>query len=243
MALPETHISAPLYLQVKDRLIAGISNGDWRPGDVLPSEIALAQLFDVSQGTVRKALDELAAANLVVRRQGKGTYVASHTPQRALFHFFHLTDEGGRKRLPTSRVVGVKRRRANRFEISELQLGPQARVIEIERVRELDDRPAIWEQISMPASLFGDLDRLDPKDLPNTLYLLYEEKYGILVARARERLRAVSAKKREAELLNVAIGSPLLQIERLALALDGRPVEMRLSRCDTRDYHYESDLA
>ena len=68
----------PLYLQIKALILRSLQAGEWRPGEAIPSEIELAARFGVCQGTVRKAIDELAADNLVVRRQGKGTFVATH---------------------------------------------------------------------------------------------------------------------------------------------------------------------
>src|SRR5258707_13395026 len=82
----------PLYAQVRALMIRRMVRGEWRPGDILPSEGRLAVEFGVSQGTVRKALDEMAAQNLVVRQQGRGTFVAQHSEAHALFHFFHIRD-------------------------------------------------------------------------------------------------------------------------------------------------------
>src|SRR5690606_27406758 len=97
----------PLYQQVKDLLIGRLIGGHWKPGDLLPSEIQLAEELGVSQGTVRKALDEMTAGNLLVRRQGRGTYVAEHDQEHALFHFFKLADRAGRPLVPESRVVKI----------------------------------------------------------------------------------------------------------------------------------------
>src|SRR5450432_187735 len=91
----------PLYAQVKALMIRRMLRGDWRPGALLPSEARLAAEFGVSQGTMRKALDEMATQNLVVRQQGRGTFIARHSQRGALFHFFHIRDESGIKELPT----------------------------------------------------------------------------------------------------------------------------------------------
>ena len=90
----------PLYRQAGEALMRRLVDGRWRPGEIIPPEHALAAELGVSQGTVRRALDELARINLVVRRQGKGTYVAEHTRERALFHFFHLVGDDGKRALP-----------------------------------------------------------------------------------------------------------------------------------------------
>lgn len=230
----------PLYAQVKTLMLQRLIAGEWRPGEVLPSEFQLADRFGVSQGTVRKALDELAADNVVVRRQGRGTFVAAHDQHRALFHFFHLVGRDGVRRLPDSRLVSVRKGLAGRLEANCLAIGRGAPVIRIRRVRSLDGLPAIAETIAVPQVLFPDL--ADMREVPNTLYDLYERRYGVTIARAVERLSAVAADERDAKLLETAAGTPLLQIDRIALALDGNPVEWRVSRCVTATHRYQVEL-
>lgn len=236
----------PLYQQVKDLLIGRLIGGYWKPGDLLPSEMQLAEELGVSQGTVRKALDEMTAGNLLVRRQGRGTYVATHDQEHALFHFFKLTDRQGRPLVPESRVLRVARGVSKAAEAERLQLAPGAEVIRIARVRSLAGRPAIFERIVLPAALFRGLE--ETRDLPNTLYTLFARDYGVTVARAEERLSAVAAGAEAARHLGLERTAPLLAIDRIALALDanplgGRPVEWRLSLCDTREQVYSVTLA
>lgn len=231
----------PLYLSVRDAVLNRIGSGAWAPGDMLPSEFALADEFGVSQGTIRKALDDLAARNLVVRRQGKGTFVAAHTPERALFHFFHIVADDGARELPTkSRVLSCRRRRADRQEAENLKLDRLDRIVEIRRIREMDGKAAIAETVCVPASMFADLDKRAIEEVPNELYQMYEERYGITVHRASEKLRAVAASHEDASQLGIRTGTPLLEIARIAETLDGRPVELRTSRCLTDGRHYQS---
>lgn len=230
----------PLYAQVKALMMQRLIAGQWRPGEMLPSEFQLADLFGVSQGTVRKALDELAGENVVVRRQGRGTFVAEHDDHRALFHFFHLVGPDGERRLPESRLISVRKGLAGRLEAGRLAIGRGVPVIRIRRIRLLDDRPAIAETIAVPQKLFPDL--ADIREVPNTLYDFYERRYGVTIARAVERLAAVAADERDAKLLETAPGVPLLEIDRTALALDGAPVEWRVSRCLTATHHYRVEL-
>ena len=231
----------PLYVQVREMVVQRIISGAWQPGDLLPSEFDLAAEFGVSQGTVRKALDTLAADNLIIRHQGRGTFVATHTPQRELFHFFHLEGQKGEKQMPaTSRLTGVTNRRASRIEADRLHLPANTHVFVINRIRNLDGRPTIAERIILPARMFPELGQL--AELPNELYQIYEEFFGVTIHRAVEELRAVSAERDEARALGVATGAPLLEIDRLAETVDGTPVEWRLSRCDTCAHHYLSEI-
>ncbi len=229
----------PLYRQVKDVLVKRIAEGAWAAGGALPSEPDLAADLGVSHGTVRKALDELAAENLVVRRQGKGTYVARHDEERILFQFFKLIPDAGGRQFPDSRILGVEAREADAEAARILNLRRGGRIIAIERVRMLADKVCILEQIVLPKALFPGIEK---RDLPNNLYELYRAEFGVTIARATERLKAVAAGRREAKQLEVAPGTPLLAIDRTALALDGAPVEWRVSLCRTDTVHYLSDL-
>jgi len=228
----------PLYRQVREALVARIAVGEWQPGELLPSEPELAAGLGVSPGTVRKALDAMEAENLIVRRQGRGTFLARHDDARILFQFFKLSPDRGGQVFPQSRVLAVLHRRASARAGEVLGIAAGAPVIAIDRVRELGGKLCVSERITLPQALFADL----APPLPNNLYEVYATRFGVTIARAEERLKAVLATKRDAALLGVAEGAPLLQIDRTAHALDGRPAEWRVSRCDTAAMHYLSDL-
>lgn len=229
----------PLYRQVRERMLARLIDGTWRPGTALPSEHELARLLGVSQGTVRKALDTLAAEHLVVRRQGRGTFVAEIDEQRILFRFFRLTPDRGAAEFPESRVVAVRAARATVVEREALGLPAPGRVVRIRRLRTLGGVPAIAETLAVPEALFPGLAT---GDIPNNLYALYALEYGVTIGRAVERLTAVAAAADDAALLGVAAGAPLLCCARVAHALDGTPAEHRVSLCRTDRFHYLSDL-
>ena len=242
MVLSNTKGSIPLYTQIKALLVERITQGEWAPGDIIPSEMQLAQQLSVSQGTVRKAITELVENNVLVRRQGKGTFVAMHDIDRALFHFFHIVNDGGKKSLPECKTLSCRRKRASRQQALKLNLSAGAHVICIERIRSLDNLPTIVETIILPTGLFGDLGKPQVCDLPNTLYELYQTRFGITIHRAEEQLRAVPATAHDASLLGLDAGTPLLEIERIALTLDGTPVELRISRCNTNGHHYQNTV-
>ncbi len=230
----------PLYQQVRDLLRQRIMDGVWSPGEPLPAEPRLAAELGVSQGTVRKALDELAAANLVDRHQGRGTYVTRQTAERALFHFFHVVDADGRRVTPSSRTLDCRRGIGTVQEIERLGALPGAVVIRIARIRTLAGRTALIERIAVPASLFPDLGA--DGALPNALYELYQSRFGVTIARATEHLRAVAAADDDGELLGVGPGAPLLEIDRVAFDLEDRPVEWRQSRLRCDGFAYLSEI-
>lgn len=242
MVLSSAKGSIPLYMQIKDLLVARVTEGEWAPGDIIPSEMQLARELSVSQGTVRKAITELVEKNVLVRRQGRGTFVAAHDDDRALFHFFHIVNDSGNKILPESKTLSCRRKRALRREAEKLNLSIGSQVVCIDRIRYLDTQPTILETIILPTELFGDLGKPRACDLPNMLYELYETRFGITIHRADEQLRAVAASEHDASLLDLDAGAPLLKIERTALTLDGTPVELRISRCSTSKHHYQNTV-
>ena len=234
--------SISLYMQIKELLVARVRGGEWLPGTIIPSEINLAREFGVSQGTVRKAIIEMVENNVLTRRQGSGTFVSNHNTHRALFHFFHIADNNGHKVLPDSRVLYCRRQPASPLEASKLQLPAGANIISIERVRSLSGSPTMIENITLPAEPFEGLGEDGNYDLPNTLYELYEKQYGITIQSADEQLRAVAASKHEAKILGLEVGTPLLEIERVALTLGKNPIELRISRCSTKNHHYHNTV-
>lgn len=229
----------PLYRQVKAIFVRRLVDGVWAPGSSLPSESQLAAEIGVSQGTVRKALDELAVENLLVRRQGRGTFVAEHDERRILFQFFKLVQDDGERRFPESTVLGVEAALASEAESEALDLAGDAGVIRIRRLRAFDAKPVILETLSLPQVIFSGIETAP---IPNNLYSLYARRYGITIAHARERLKAVVLSPAEAQLLDTSAGTPALRIDRLALSLDGSAVELRVSLCLTEEAHYLSDL-
>lgn len=229
----------PLYRQVKEVLTKRIADGVWAAGDTLPSEPEIAADLGVSHGTVRKALDELTTENLVTRRQGKGTFVARHDEARILFQFFKLFPDSGERRYPDSRILDVQVRDADAGAIKILGLRKGARVVRIERVRTLAGSLCVIERITLARAQFPGIEK---RDLPNNLYELYRSVFGVTLVRATERLKAVAATRREAKHLGLRVGDPLLSIDRVAFAIDGRPVEWRRSLCRTDTIHYLSDL-
>lgn len=230
----------PLYEQVRARLIEGISAGRWRPGEAIPAESALAAGHGVAIGTVRKAVDLLVAEGALVRHQGKGTYVTEHDDGRLLFHFFHIVGRDGARAHPTVATLAFRRDRASAEEAAALALAPLEKVIHIRNLLSLDGRARMVDDITLPAELFPGLSEKIFRARGNTIYHLYQSRYGINVLRTDERLRAVGASAAEVQLLGVAPGAPLLEIRRVALTFRDRPVELRVSRVDTAAHVYHN---
>jgi GntR family transcriptional regulator len=231
----------PLYAQIKEMLVRRLVKGEWGPGEQLPSEFKLASHFRVHQGTVRKALDEMASEHLVVRQQGKGTFVADATLRHQAFHFLRLRPKSRAKTLPSTEFLSCTRVKASAIERRQLGL-TESDVVRLVKIRRYDGKPIILERISIRGDVFPELEDLINELRPETTYTLLEQRYRVLITRVTERLSAVVASAEDARLLGVDEGSPLLKIERIACALDGASIEWRISLCRTEAHEYVVEL-
>jgi GntR family transcriptional regulator len=244
MNSPASPSFQPLYLQIKALITRSLEAGEWRPGESIPSEIDLATRFGVSQGTVRKAIDALAAENLLVRRQGKGTFVATHTEERASnFRFLRIRRNDGRDEHPASRLLDVRRGKASVEVARLLELKPGDGVLVLRRVLEWGGEPAVLDEITLPAALFRGLTRARYEAYQGSMYGFFETEFGVRMLRATERLRAIGADPGTAATLGVEAGAPLLAVERVAYTYGERPVEYRRVLCSTRAHHYFNELS
>jgi GntR family transcriptional regulator len=233
---------SPLYRQIKALLVQLLQSGEWRPGAMIPSEIELAQRFSVSQGTVRKAIDELAAEHLLIRRQGKGTFVASHDDPRAFFRFLRLMPLAGGMQQAKSVPLECWRAKAGPEAARMLALALGDPIVIIRRLLQFDGKPIVVDEIYLPGAIFGALTLDMLRAYQGSLYSFFESQFDVRVARAEERLRAVPADRVSAELLQVAEGSPLLSVERLSFSYADKPVEWRRGLYNTHDHCYFNEL-
>ncbi|HEX9302570.1 MAG TPA: GntR family transcriptional regulator [Casimicrobiaceae bacterium] len=233
----------PLYLQIKALLEKSLEAGEWRPAEAIPSEMELAGRFGVSQGTVRKAIDALASDNLVVRRQGKGTFVATHTEEKvSLFRFLRIRRNDGRDEYPASRLLDVRRAKASAEAVRLLGVKPGESVILLRRILEYSGEPVVLDEITLPAALFKGLTRAKADAYHGSMYSFFETQFGVRMLKAQEKLRAIAADATSASLLKVAPGQPLLAVDRVTLTYGDRPVEWRRGLCTTRNHHYLNEL-
>jgi GntR family transcriptional regulator len=239
---PGVPLHAPLYRELERQMRESLATGEWKPGEAIPSERRLAERYDVSIGTIRKAIDELVAANLLIRQQGRGTFVASHNRDRLLFYFFHVVPESGAKVYPDVRLLAFARGRASAREAEHLALASGDAVIRVRNLLSLAGTPVIVDDLVLPAARFPGLTERQFAARPSTIYNLYQDAFGISVVRTRERLRATLADAATAELLGVARGAPLLSIRRVALTYNDVPVELRVSLVDTAHHEYWADI-
>ncbi len=233
---------SPLYQQIKGLLMRSLQGGEWRPGEAIPSEMELAARYKVSQGTVRKAIDELSADNLLVRRQGKGTFVATHAEPHTQYRFLRLQADGPGAAALRRRLLECRRLRAPADVARALELKGGDGVLLIRRLLLQEEQPVVLDEIWLPAAPFKGLsaERLAANRGP--MYAFFEAEFGVHMSRADEKIRALAAGGEGAAALAVPPGTPLLSVERLSFTYGDRPVELRRGLYRTEAHHYRNVL-
>ncbi len=234
--------TGPLYKAVQHEIVKSLMQGEWKPGEAIPSEVRLAKRYQVSIGTLRKAIDDMVTANILIRHQGRGTFVATHNHTRQLYHFFHIVGTDGIKRYPDIELKSFIRGRASTHVSRSLMVSRNAEIFRIVNVVTLSGAPIAVDEITLPRGLFPGLTRGIVQQRDTTMYGLYQTRYAINVVHTQERLRARGAPVRSAALLGLSEHDPILEIERTACTYNEQPVEFRVSHVNTRNHDYLNDL-
>ena len=233
---------SPLYEQIKAMILASLQASEWLPGDAIPSEIELAARYAVSQGTVRKAIDELAAQNLLIRRQGKGTFVATHQEEDFQYRFLRLEPDSGEKLHLKNQFLACENIPSDPYIARLLKIKPGDSIIRIDRIQSSAGRPITFEEIWLPEARFKGLNLEMLNAWPGPMYAFYESEYATHMVRAEEKIKAVLAGSDLAKYLQISEGAALLSVERVAFTYGNKPVEIRHARYDTNGQHYDNKL-
>jgi GntR family transcriptional regulator len=236
---------SPLYQQIKGLILQSLQASEWKPGESIPSEMELAARYRVSQGTVRKAIDELASGHLLIRKQGKGTFVATHAEHQVQYRFLKLVPDQGDLNTegPAQReIVDCKRLRASAEIARALALRSGDTVLQVRRVLSFAKVPTILEDLWLPGTPFKGLTAERLADYHGPMYALFETEFGVRMVRAEEKIRAVLPDKAQRELLQLPPNTPLLSVERIAYTYNNTPMELRRGFYRTDTHHYHNDL-
>ena len=229
----------PLYLQVKDMLVQRILAGNWKPGAAIPNEIELSRELGISVGTVRKALDEMEGEHLISRRQGRGTFVIDQTSDECATRFSNIRDPDGIRIDGSFQNCEIVAATASNIEASKLQVRSGEPVFRLHCVRAYRDKPFLIEDSTIAQARFPGLDKGGEISTP---IVVLAHRFGVLLARAEEQISVAAADRPASAALNIAEGTPLLQLDRVLYAIDGLPIEWRVARCDLRDMHYMTEI-
>ena len=242
----QTPAFSPLYQQIKVLILQSLQVGEWKPSTAIPSEMELAARFKVSQGTVRKAIDELASENLLVRRQGKGTFVATHAERQIQYRFLKLIPDNGdpSSEGPAQRhIIDCKRSRASMEVARALAIRQADAVLQVRRVLSFASTPTILEDLWLPAAPFKGLTAERLRDYDGPMYALFETEFDVRMVRAEEKIRAVLPDAEQCALLKISPQSPLLSVERIAYTYNDVPMEMRRGLYLTNKHYYRNALS
>ena len=219
---------SPLYQQIKGLILQSLQQGEWKPGEAIPSEM------------------ELAAENLVMRRQGKGTFVATHAEQHVQYRFLKLLPDTGDARVegPAQRtVIDCRRVRASADVARALALRSGDAVMQAKRILSFAGVPTILEDIWLPGQAFKGLTAEQLANYQGPTYAMFELDFGVRMVRAQEKIRAVLPDAEQAQLLQITANTPLLSVERIAYTYNDVPMELRRGLYLTDTHHYRNELS
>ena len=230
----------PAYARLRDILSERIGSSEWGPDQPIPPESKLAKHYNVSIGTVRKAVDGLVNEGLLERRQGSGTFVRGPSFDASLFRFFQLTDpDGTSSTIPSSQLL----LRAVTTAPKEARIALDTNdVIKIVRLRKLADEPILFEEIYIPTSRFSGFESIPQEEIGPLLYPIYFENYKVLVKKAIDDLSFATASAEVAKRLEISRGDPIATIRRTAFDLDSNAVEWRIAKGSAAKFNYRSEI-
>jgi GntR family transcriptional regulator len=230
----------PLYLQVCELLIRQIAGGVWQPNGALPNELELARELGVSSGTVRKALEKLESDRLVVRRQGRGTFVVDQTAPEASSRFDRLRQADGNPVDWRAKLIQQDSGLPTPFEQRLLRIGPDERVA---RKRRLLSKPAGIVGVEDASLVLKRLPGLEGAEVGDWCVMALAQRHGVHIASASEEVRLAEAPSEAAALLSIKAGTVLLRLDRIMFASDEAPIEWRSVFCLVRDEYYLSEAS
>lgn len=240
---PEIHAPEPLYKQVEKHILQCLADGEWKPGAQLPTENQLAERFGVAVFTIRAGISELVAANILIRKQGKGTFVARHNRQRQRYQFSHVFHNDGTQIFPERELVSFDREAPTDQAAAILKLLNEERptIYRIACLLTIDSEPVSTLDIMLPARMFPGLTARAIRESRENLYAVYQDVCGINVIRIEERVYGANATGSISRTLKMAAGGPVLRVERIAYTYNDVPVEFRVRHLAGTKYHYRSN--
>jgi GntR family transcriptional regulator len=231
---------APLYKEVRRSLLQCLAKGEWKPGERLPAEPELAARFGVAIPTVRAGVADLVDAGVLIRRQGKGTFVARHDSTAQEFRFSNILNSRN-ENISTRRTNVTMRKTRADADTARLfgsELGHASLVYRIDAVLEAETTRAGLMNLILPLPRFLKLGKADLEQSADNLYSVYQRVCGVTVLRMEERVYSRIADKDLAKTLQVKLGHPIMVVDRLAYTFDDRPVEIRRRYFEGLEHQY-----
>ena len=230
-------LNLPLYERIRINIQTRLVEQGWDPAQAIPTEQMLAQEYQVSIGTIRKAIERLVQEGLLYKAQGRGTFIRQPDFKDSLLRFFRYRDQEGKQTIPTGVVKSIKKVAPIKTINNHLKLADHMELIQLRRLRLVGSNVVLSEQIWLPESKFAPFLRFAPHEFGNLLYPFYYQHCGQFILSAKETLSFTS--EQEDEDLNAHQGDLLVNIERIAYNLENQPVEYRVSLGQPENFKYE----
>jgi GntR family transcriptional regulator len=226
-------LQRPIYLQVCDLLAERIARAEWKAGQAIPNEIELARDLGVSSGTVRKALELMETNHMLIRRQGRGTFIADPASRGLADRFCNIRSSEGETVPGNIQTIEIVQGVADETESQRLQLEQGALVWRLQRLRREADRAFMHERVALPVSLFPELRA----GVPHRIVTLAHRR-GLMLGPAEERVALGSASAEAADAMSIPRGTPVILLDRVVRTTDGQPVDWRTAECNLGAGHY-----
>lgn len=233
----------PLYKEVERGIMEALARGEWKPGERIPTEPELGERFGVAVFTIRAGIQRLVESGVLLRRQGKGTFVALHSGRPFRNQFLRIFTHDGEQARWERELVSLEKKLASEDVARALHLGDTASersVYEVLFLLKAEGKTVAYVESHMRARLFGTVTASALRDTADNLYAVFQERFGVNVIRIEERVRAVLAGRSGARWLEVQPGDPLLRVERVAYTYNDVPVELRHYHVHAGKYCYFS---
>ncbi len=232
----------PLYKRIKLEVTRALSSSEIKANEPLPTEKQLATRYHASVGTIRRAMDDLVAEHIVVRQQGRGTFLAPFNAERLLNRFWPVFRKDGRREIPIVQTLLFANERADREIAEALAIRKGAAIYHIINLLLIGGNPVLLDDVRIAQALFPSLTEQNFVSRETTMYGLYQNSYGVSVIRTVDRLTGSAADPETARRLAVPISTPLLAFTRIAYTFDDKPVEFRRTLIDTSAYEYRNAI-
>lgn len=214
----------PLHQQLYEILRGNIVRGLWQAGTMIPTEPELIGHYKISRTTVRQVMDRLVGEGLIIRKQGRGSFVAEPRLEQGLVRIISFTEDMRQRGFTPGTFVRAAEMVAAPADVAQkLGCDEGDTLVRLERLRLANGEPMSLEESFFLSQRVPGLLKYDFATQP--LRLVLESTYGLVMDHARQVIRALQAGSVLAKLLNVDARDPILQLERVSYLQDETPVE------------------
>lgn len=235
-------LDQPLYNTVRSLILTKLRNGEWRPGDKIPTEPELAKLFSVSVGTVRKAVEDLVSEQVLIRRARIGTTVSTHEKYNQFSTFFNFFNRSSSEMQIEPKLLSFKKILASKEVGTSLGIQEGEALFEIDNLRLIDGKPAMFDRIWLPQKKFMKLTENEFANRVGSIYSLYQSQFMMTIVRINEQVEAIQAPDFVRFELGLKKTDPVLKISRYAYTYGDEVVEYRNRYVNTSISLYQNEI-